>query len=78
MQLAPIPLPSCSTYDDVKEALGNSIDKVSDQIQWLNQLWNIAPTTPFPDLQRPTSSQTSITSLSMKKQDDKNIRKTPR
>lgn len=76
LQTVPIPLPSTSRHDYIKSALGDGIDKMCDQINWLKQTWNIAPTTPFPLLQRPTSSQTSIVSLKAQK-DDKSVRKTP-
>ena len=76
LQTVPIPLPSTSQHDHIKRALGDGIDKMCDQINWLKQTLGIAPTTPFPLLQRPTSSQTSVVSAKAPKE-DKNVRKTP-
>ena len=36
-----IPLPALSINEDVKRALADGVDRLSDQILWLRQTWNI-------------------------------------
>lgn len=71
-----LPLPQPDINDVVKNVFGECIERIGDEMNWIRQAFKVLPVEEFPELKpnRPTSSETTLTSISKR---DLNPRKTP-
>jgi hypothetical protein len=71
-----LPLPQPDINDVLKNVFGECIERIGDEMNWIRQAFKVLPVEEFPELKpnRPTSSETTLTSISKR---DLNPRKTP-
>ncbi|CAG5096719.1 Oidioi.mRNA.OKI2018_I69.XSR.g14748.t1.cds [Oikopleura dioica] len=71
-----LPLPQPDINDVLKNVVGECIERIGDEMNWIRQAFKVLPVEDFPELKvnRPSSSETTLTSISKR---DLNLRKTP-
>lgn len=71
-----LPLPQPDINDVLKNVVGECIERIGDEMNWIRQAFKVLPVEDFPELKvnRPSSSETTLTSISKR---DLNPRKTP-